>query len=156
MDELRNIAKTPFLSKVYESFVGGWLLTNIKPYLDPGQCGLKGFSITDYLIKLLNFVHSTLDLRQPHAVLAACIDISKAFNRVDHSLVIQDLYDMHTPGWLLKIVMSYLTKRAMVMTYNGSKSALKMLLGGGSQGAYLGGIIFMLRQEASRTRFVPP
>ena len=54
-DELRNIVKTPFLSKVYESFVGGWLLPIIKPYLDTGQCGLKGFSITHYLMKLLHF-----------------------------------------------------------------------------------------------------
>ena len=37
-DELRNISKTPFLSRVYESFVGGWLMPFI---LDPGQCGLK-------------------------------------------------------------------------------------------------------------------
>ena len=59
-DDLRNISKTPFISKVYESFVGGWLLPIIKPFLDPGQCGLKGFSITHYLIKLLHFVHSTL------------------------------------------------------------------------------------------------
>jgi hypothetical protein len=64
---------------------------------------LKGFSITHYLIKLLHFVHVILDLRQPHTVLAALIDLSKAFNRVDHTLVIQDLYGMHTPSWLLKI-----------------------------------------------------
>ena len=85
-DDLRNIAKTQFLSKVYESFVGSWLLPIIQPYLDTGQCGLKGFSITHYLIKLLHFIHSTLDLRKPHSVLAACVDISKAFNRIDHSL----------------------------------------------------------------------
>ena len=102
-DQLRNIAKTRFLSKVYESFVGGRLIPIIKPYLDPGQCGLKGFSITHYLIKLLHFVHVILDLRQPHTVLAALIDLSKAFDRVDHTLVIQDLYGMHTPSWLLKI-----------------------------------------------------
>ena len=113
-DELRNIAKTTFFSKVYESFIGGWLLPIVKPFLDPGQCGLKRFSITHYLIKLLNFVHATLDMKKPHSVLTACIDLSKAFNRVDHSLVIQDLYDMHTPAWLLKIVMSYLTKKVNV------------------------------------------
>ena len=88
-DDLRNIAKTAFLSKVYESFLGEWLLKIIQPFLDPGQCGLKGFSTTHYLIKLLQFVHATLDMKQPHAVLAACIDVSKAFNRVDHCLVIQ-------------------------------------------------------------------
>ena len=113
-DDLRNIAKTAFLSKIYESFVGSWLLPIIKPYLDPGQCGLKGLSITHYLIKLLNFIHSTLDLKKPHSVLAACVDISKAFNRIDHTLVIQDLYDMHTPAWLLNIVISYLSGRSMV------------------------------------------
>ena len=64
-DDLRNIAKTPFFSKVYESFIGGWLLPIIKSFLDPGQCGLKGFSITHYLIKLLHFIHATLDLRNP-------------------------------------------------------------------------------------------
>ena len=86
-NQLRNIAKTPLNSKIYESFIGGWLIPIIRPYLDPGQCGLKGFSITHYLIKLLHFVHSTQDMKKPHAVLAACVDVSKAFNRVDHTLV---------------------------------------------------------------------
>ena len=153
-DELRNIAKTPFLSKVYESFVGGWLLPIIKPYLDPGQCGLKGFSITHYLIKLLHFVHVTLDKRQPHAVLSALIDLSKAFNRVDHTLVIQDLYDMHTPPWLLRILISYLSDRSMFLTYNGAQSSIKMLPGGGPQGAYLGGLIFMIKYNGAFLR--PP
>ena len=137
-DQLRNLAKTPFLSKVYESFIGEWLLPSIKPFLDPGQCGLKGFSITHYLIKLLEFVHSNLDRRTPHAVLAACVDLSKAFNRVDHTLVVQDLYDMHTPAWLLNILVSYLTNRSMFLSYNGEQSSQKVLPGGGLQGASLG------------------
>ena len=144
-EELRNIAKTPFWSKVYESFVGEWILEIIKPFLDPGQCGMKGLSTTHYLIKLLQFVHATLDLKQPHAVLAACVDLSKAFNRVDHSLVIQDLYDMHTPAWLLKIMISYLSDRSMYLSYNGAKSSLKVVPAGGPQGAYLGGIVFIIK-----------
>ena len=146
-DDLRNIAKTPFLSKAYESFIAEWLLPIIQPFLDPGQCGLKGFSITHYLIKLLQFVHATLDMKQPHAVLAACVDLSKAFNRVDHTLVIQDLYDMHTPAWLLRLVISYLSDRSMYLTYHGAQSAQKMLPGGGPQGAYLGGLIATLDLE---------
>ena len=153
-DDLRNLAKTPFWSKIYESFIGGWLLPKIKPYLDPGQCGLKGFSITHYLIKLLHFAHSTLDLNKPHAVLAACVDLSKAFNRVDHCLVIQDLYDMHTPACLLKIVISYLSDRSMVLTYNNEQSTMKMLPGGGPQGAYLGGLIFIIKYNGAFLR--PP
>ena len=153
-DDLRNIAKTPLFSKVYESFIGGWLLPIIKPFLDPGQCGLKGFSITHYLIKLLHFVHTTLDMRKPHAVLAACVDLSKAFNRVDHTLVIQDLFDMHTPAWLLRIVISYLSDRSMYLTFKGAKSSKKMLPGGGPQGAYLGGLIFIIKYNGAFLR--PP
>ena len=128
-DDLRNLSKTPFCSKVYESCIADWLLPIIQPYLDPGQCGMKGLSITHYLIKLLHFTHSILDKRQPHAVLAACIDLSKAFNRVSHDLVIQDLYDMHTPAWLLNIIISYLSNRTMVLTYNGEQSCSKELPG---------------------------
>ena len=156
LDDLRNIAKTNFLSKVYELYVGGCLIPIIKPYLEPYQCGLKGFSITDYLFKILHFVHNTLDLRQPHAVLAACIDLSKAFNRVDHSLVIQDLYDMKTPPWLLRIVISYLSGRSMILTYNGEKSAQKWLPGGGPQGAYLGGLIFIIKYNGALLRPLIP
>ena len=154
-DDLRNISKTPFLSKVYESFIAGWLLPIIQPFLDPGQCGgLKGLSVTHYLIKLLDFVHSTWDKRQPHAVLAACVDLSKAFNRVDHSLVIQDLYDMHTPSWLLNIIVSYLSNRAMILKYHGQHSSRKSLPGGGPQGAYMGGLIFIVKYNGAFLR--PP
>ena len=118
------------------------------------QCGLKGFSITHYLIKLLHFVHKTLDMRKPHAVLAACVDLSKAFNRVDHTLVIQDLFDMHTPAWLLRIVISYLSDRSMYLTFKGARSSKKMLPGGGPKGAYLGGLIFIIKYNGAFLR--PP
>ena len=151
---MQNIAKTPFLSKVYESCIADWLLPIIQPFLDPGQCGLKGFSITHYLIKLLHFTHSILDKKQPFAVLAACIDLSKAFNRVSHDLLVQDLYDMHTPAWLLKIMISYLSDRSMYLSYNGAKSSRKMLPAGGPQGAYLGGIVFIIKYNGAFLR--PP
>ena len=64
-------------------------------------------SITHYLVKLLNFVHSYMDLQQPYAVLLALIDLEKAFNRVSHQLVIEDLAAMNVPGWLLLILISY-------------------------------------------------
>ena len=139
---------------MYESFLGDWLLEIVAPHLDPGQCGMKGSSITHYLIKLFHFIFSTLDQRQPHAVLAAFIDMSKAFNRVDHTLLIQDLFDMHTPCWLLKILISYLSNRSMFLSYNGAKSTQKQLHGGGPQGAYLGGILFMLKYNGAFLR--PP
>ena len=87
-DDLRPVSRTFFFIKVYESFVSEWLLPFIQPFIDPGQYGMKGSSIVHYLIKFLRFVHSSLDLKQPNAVLAALVDLSKAFNRVSHLQVI--------------------------------------------------------------------
>ena len=151
-DELRPISKTFFCSKVYESFIGEWLLPFIQPYMDPGQYGLKGSSIVHYLIKFTHFIHSTLDLKQPHAVLAALIDLSKAFNRVSHTHVIQDLYDMHAPGWILAILFSYLSGRSMTMTYGKSTSTPRMLPGSTPQGALLGGLIFIVKYNGACLR----
>ena len=80
--------------------------------------------------------------------------MSKAFNRVDHSLLVLDLYDMHTPAWLLRIIISYLSNRSMYLTYMGAQSTEKLLPGGGPQGAYLGGIIFMIKYNGAFLR--PP
>ena len=75
------------------------------------------------MFKLLKFIHEYLDLKNPHAVVIALVDLSKAFNRVSHQMVIEDLYDMHVPPWLLLILISYLTQRTMVLSYNGATSA---------------------------------
>ena len=85
-DELHNIAKTPFLSKVNESFIAQWTLAIIKPYLDPNQCGIKGSSINHYLLKLLHFIHQTLDSRKPSAVLVASTGPSLGLGRVGRGL----------------------------------------------------------------------
>ena len=137
---------------VYESFIGEWILPFISPFMDPGQYGIKGSSIVHYLIKFLHFIHSSLDLKQPHAVLAALVDLSKAFNRVSHMHVIEDLHDMHAPGWLLAILFSYLSGRSMTMTYGKSTSTHRWLPGSTPQGALLGGLIFIVKYNGACLR----
>ena len=145
MEEIRNISGTPFFSKQYESFLSDWLLPIVDPYLDPGQCGgLRKSSISHYLIKLLHFIHFNLDRPDPHAVILALIDMSKAFNRVSHQQVIEDLFAMKVPGWLLLILISYLTDRKMNLKFRGVLSALRDLPGSSPQGTVLGVILFII------------
>ena len=151
-DELRNIAKTVFFSKCFESFLSDWLMPIVGPYLDPCQYGLKGASINHYMFKLLRFIHEYLDLKNPHAVVIALIDLSKAFNRVSHQMVIEDLYDMHVPPWLLLILTSYLTERTMILTYNGASSSPRNLPGSSPQGAFLGIFFFVVKYNAASLR----
>ena len=66
----------------------------VGPHLDPCQYGLKGAYITHYLFKLLQFIHEHLDMKDPHAVVVALVDLSKAFNQVSRQMVIEDFYDI--------------------------------------------------------------
>jgi hypothetical protein len=61
---------------------------------------------------------------------------------------------MHTPSWLLRLIVSYLSDRSMIMKYNGEYSSRKLLPGGGPQGAYLGGLIFIVKYNGAFLR--PP
>ena len=144
-DDLRNIASTSYFSKIYESFIGDWIFPFIGPFIDPSQCGgLKGSSITHYLIRMLHFIHKFLDEREPYAVVMAMVDLEKAFNRVSHQLVIEDLADMNVPGWLLAILVSYLSGRTMHMRYKGATSSCRSLPGSSPQGTFLGILLFII------------
>ena len=76
VDDLRNISKTAFASKLFESFLADFLMPIVKPYIDPCQYGLKGSSVSHYLVKVLQFIHEFLDLRDPHSVILATVDLS--------------------------------------------------------------------------------
>ena len=144
-DDLRPIALTPFFSKVTEQFVVQWLLDIIGDKLDLRQYGgMKGNSITHYLIELLNFILFNQDNSEPTSVLACFVDFAKAFNRQDHSILVTKLSDMGVPPWLLKIVISFLTDRTMRVRYKGKTPSVKKLPGGEPQGALLGSLLFLV------------
>ena len=149
-DQLRIISLTSFFSKVFERFVVSWLLHYVGSQMDCGQFGgLKGSSISHYLIDLVNCILFNQDLNVPHAVLAVMIDFSKAFNRINHNTVITILSEMGVPGWLLKIVIGFLTEREMVLRYKGGTSKTKSLPGGGPQGTLLGLFLFLILINAA-------
>ena len=72
------------------------------------------------------------------------VDFSKAFNRQNHNLLVTKLSDMGVPGWLLKVVMAFLTERRMVVRYKGKQSSIMPLPGGGPQGTLLGLFLFLV------------
>ena len=88
--------------------------------------------MSHYLIELINFILFNQDNKEATSVLACLVDFSKAFNRQDHSILITKLSDMGVPSWLLKIVISFLTDRKMVIRYKGETSGIRSLPGGGS------------------------
>ena len=144
-DQLRIISLTSFFSKTFEHFVIEWLLDYVGDKIDPNQYGgQKGNSITHYLIEFINFVLYNQDMSQPRAVLALMVDFKKAFNRQNHNTLITLLSDMGVPGWLLSIVIGFLSDRELILRYKGGQSERKRLPGGSPQGTRLGMFLFLI------------
>ena len=144
-DQLRIISLTSFFSKTFEHFAIELLLSYIGDLIDPNQFGgQKGNSITHYLIEFINFVLYNQDMSSPCAVLALMVDFKKAFNRLNHNKLVTLLSDMGVPGWLLKIIMGFLSDRELILWYKGAKSEKKSLPGGSPQGTRLGMFLFLI------------
>ena len=144
-DDVRIISLTSFFSKVMEKFVVEWLMLYVGEKIDCKQFGgLKGNSISHYMIELINFVLYNQDYNLPIAVLACAIDFSKAFNRQNHNILLTKLSDMGVPGWLLQLVKAFLENRVMVVRYKNETTETKQLPGGGPQGTLLGLLLFLI------------
>ena len=144
-DDLRPISLTNFFSKVTENFVVNYLLQYIGDKIDIRQYGgIRGNSVTHYLVEFINFILLNQDSTDQTAILACMVDFSKAFNRQNHNLLITKLSDMGVPSWLLKVVMAFLSNRKMVVKYKSKLSSVKDLPGGGPQGTLLGLLLFLV------------
>ena len=106
--------------------------------------GRKGTSINHYLIDFISYILYNQDLKEPLTVLTAMIDFKKAFNRQNHSILVTKLGDMGVPGWLLNVVVGFLTDRELLVSYKGEQSENKKMPGGGPQGTVLGMFLFLV------------
>ena len=109
--DLRPIALTPVLSKVLEDFFVEWLIDEDKHHIDPQQFGsLKGTSITYCLLDMLHNWLSSLDC--PGKFLRVCfLDFSKAFDHIDHTILVNKLIYLGVRGWLISWICSFLSGR---------------------------------------------
>ena len=91
---------------------------------DPDQLGgMKGSSISHYLIEVTNFILYKQDLKKPQATLAIFIDYKQGFNRCQHSIFIELMsVDYKLLGWLIKIIIGYLTKQKLCIKYKSKLS----------------------------------
>ena len=121
--------------------------------MDPGQFGgMKGGSILQYLVVFFHFILSNAD-KPSSAIIAALVDFSKGFNRLNHNKIMIRLSDWGVPGWLLRILASYLTNRSMVLRYK-NQEYTEEFLPSGPQGVTLGPLIFAV--EVNDAGMDPP
>ena len=149
--DLRNLSLTEFLSKSFERFIlkgtnnVKGLLHYITKYYDPGQYALPGSSCSHALLSIINFIlEKTDDPNKPTAVVNLLADWSKAFNKVNHNIIMRILVALKVPQWLLRLLLSYLQNRKMILRFRNCSSDPKDLPGGCPQGTLIGVILYIL------------
>ena len=129
------------VSKVFERLIQKQLLSHIDSYLSPYLCGYrKGYSAQNALIHLIEKWRKTLDSKG-YAV-AVLMDLSKAFDTINHELMIAKLSAYGLDKTPLKIILSYLSNRWQRTKISTTFSSWSQLLLGVPQGSVLGPILF--------------
>ena len=78
------------------SFVGTWILDRLQDKLDVRQYGaLKGRSTTRALVDMMHHWHKAVDDGQ--SVRAVFVDFAKAFDHIDHNILIANLTEFGLP-----------------------------------------------------------
>ena len=131
-----------------EAFLIRWIWPYILPHLSKDQMGgIPGSSVVHYLVRMIHWILQKLDnnAKEASAVLATLVDFSKGFNRMSPVVLITLLSDLNIPTCALKLIISYLSNRSMVTTFNGAVSGSQHLCGGGPQGSLLIVLLFGLQ-----------
>ena len=77
-------------------------------------------------------------------VLGLFIDLSKAFDTVDHQILLSKLYKYGIRGVIHKWMSSYLSNRYQFVSFNKSSSVRLLLKCGVPQGSILGPLLFLI------------
>ncbi|KAK3890459.1 hypothetical protein Pcinc_005588 [Petrolisthes cinctipes] len=143
-DQLRPIAITPLPSLLCESFVFDWASASIKKFIDNQQFGnIKSSSTTHCLISLLDFVYKNLE-QWKTSVILTFLDFKKAFDLVDHNVIIIKALGIGMEPGLVAWLADFLSDRQQVVRYQGAVSLPQTLKCGVPQGTRMGPLCFLI------------
>ena len=145
LNNYRPVSVLPVFSKILEQI----MFNRVQSFIDKEnllyehQYGFrKGHNTSMALITLIDKVMTKLD--KGDTVVGVFLDLSKAFDTVDHSILLEKLYRYGIRGIANKWFHSYLSSRRQFVSFNEVNSTELYVQCGVPQGSILGPLLFSI------------
>lgn len=137
----RPISIISNFSKVFEIVLYNRLYNHVCRQISPFQHGfMKGRSTVTNLINITQFIAESIDKQTQTDVIYT--DFSKAFDKLDHNILIKRLIEFGLSLPLISLFKSYLLHRRQYVSFCGIKSTEYLASSGVPQGSNLGPLLF--------------
>ena len=145
MSNYRPISLLPTLSKIFEKLMYARLINFFSKHniLYENQFGFQSNMSTEYAVnQVLNYIIETLERNE----IGVCIflDFAKAFDTVNHEILLDKLEHYGIRGIALKWIKNYLTNRMQCTEVGDTQSDLELIKCGVPQGSVLGPLLFLI------------
>ena len=141
----RPISLLPSISKILEKIIHKrlYIFLHVNDLLIPNQFGFrKGHSTDLAIIQLLDKI--TDSFANKKHLIGIFMDLSKAFDTIDHDILIYKLKRYGIRGLALSWIIDYLSNRKQYVLYKSSKSQNSNIVCGVPQGSILGPLLFLV------------
>lgn len=144
-ENYRPIAILPAMSKILEYVIAHRLMVFLEKndYISSAQHGYrKRMSTITNIEELMKMILEGIDNRE--CVQLMCCDLSKAFDTVDHTILLEKLYYYGIRGKAHDMLSSYLSGRTQYVDIGESRSVWVQIKQGVPQGSVLGPLLFII------------
>ena len=141
----RPVSILPLFSKIMERLMYDRLVSFINKHniLYKFQFGFRNKHSTNMaLIVLIDKIVSAID--KGEVVIGIFLDLKKAFDTVNHNILLQKLHKLGIRGVAHKWLSDYLCNRQQFVSFDGVDSKYEKIICGVPQGSILGPLLFLL------------